>query len=79
MRMVGNIGSAVDYTVINHGGCPRNSKQEGHTEGIRRNEKKKKNWETINLHRQREKKVLQNYREYISHKRLGRSNAITYK
>lgn len=42
MRMVGNIGSAVDYTVINHGGCPRNSKQEGHTEGIRRNEKKKK-------------------------------------
>lgn len=39
--MVGNIGSAVDYTVINHGGCPRNSKQEGHTEGIRQNEKNK--------------------------------------
>lgn len=41
--------------------------------------KKKTNWETINLHRQREKKELQNYREYIAHKRLGRSNAITYK
>lgn len=40
--MVGNIGSAVDYTVINHGGCPRNRKQEGHTEGIRQNEKKNK-------------------------------------
>lgn len=54
--MVGNIGSAVDYTVINHGGCPRNRKQEGHTEGIWRNEKKNNNWETINLHKQREKK-----------------------
>lgn len=41
--------------------------------------RKKKKWETINLHRQREKKELQNYREYISHKRLDRSNTITYK
>lgn len=42
MRMVGNIGSAVDYTVINHRLCPRSRKQEGHAEGTRRNEKKMK-------------------------------------
>lgn len=82
MRAVGNTGSAVDYTVINHGGCPRNRKQEGHTEGIRRNEKKKKNQKLGNnkpSRAKRKKKCCKNYSEYISHKPLRRSNAIKYK